>query len=881
MEHKKRKVLVLIIALFLLLLAGGLGLRLLFLADASGQTGSEEPVNSTEFEDSDRDDPVIPNLDGLIPASQQTSSSDNGDNVNTSGIPENKNAGHPGNSDGGDNQSDNKDSGDSPPQNDNPDSTDQNGDDNTNNGAGGNSGGSGGYVSQPKAQIDFELPAVAHTDTSITVVTTLQYTKSLTWSLTEAAADGTQLPISLTDAVEGSLEQNGGVIVFKEKGSYTLTATAVNNSGKETVLFKSISVYPVIDLSFDLPETTYTDKAVTVTTVADLGDLNITWTVAENSGKSETVEWDNVTDGILTNSGGTITFKKKGDYTLTATVTDVTGRSFAHNESIKVFPVAGVSYELPATAHTDTTLNLATTQTEMEGLTVVWGLTRNGEKVTIADSIDGSLTNDGGCIRFIENGLYALTATITDAIGRVFETTATIMVYPVGQIEFYLPEITHTDAIVRVETSFMNMESAEADWTLAKDGVPVVLGNYIEGELTNDGGLVRFKAKGTYSLTASFIDQTGRNYSYSQSITVYPVPVLTFTLPASVHTGTAFSVVMNNASELEEKNIVWTLTRDDTPAGYTGSLTNSGGSIAIGTTGTYTLTATVTDETGRTFSYSGNIKITNTAPNAPTASATVTRTVNDGKFLVNLTATASDPDGDAVTYEYTGNSQDSYYAVGAHEVRVRSKDACGLYSDWTIVRFTVVNSAPSTPVITRTPSGNSVAPSTNVTITAASSDADGDRIAYVWEGRPSETATYPLGKNTVKVKAVDATGAESSWAAIVFFVADSNSGGGMTLSGPESVILEQGIAGATISDYTFTVPPVAGHSGSDYGRVRGYNILTGQWDQLDYQTTSNGITFTRTLTPGVYSQLEFYYYTNHNCMYNKSNITYSVTYYFE
>jgi len=27
--------------------------------------------------------------------------------------------------------------------------------------------------------------------------------------------------------------------------------------------------------------------------------------------------------------------------------------------------------------------------------------------------------------------------------------------------------------------------------------------------------------------------------------------------------------------------------------------------------------------------------------------------------------------------------------------------------------------------------------------------------------------------------------------------------------------------------------------------------------------------------------LEFYYYTNHDCMYNKSNITYSVNFYFE
>ena len=104
---------------------------------------------------------------------------------------------------------------------------------------------------------------------------------------------------------------------------------------------------------------------------------------------------------------------------------------------------------------------------------------------------------------------------------------------------------------------------------------------------------------------------------------------------------------------------------------------------------------------------------------------------------------------------------------------------------------------------------------------------------------------------------------------------------GMTLTGPDSVIMENGIEGATITEYTFTVPPVDGHSGSDFGRVRGYNKLTGQWDQLDYGTTSNGITFTRTLGAGVYTQLEFYYYTNHNCMYNKSNITYSVTYHFE
>lgn len=114
---------------------------------------------------------------------------------------------------------------------------------------------------------------------------------------------------------------------------------------------------------------------------------------------------------------------------------------------------------------------------------------------------------------------------------------------------------------------------------------------------------------------------------------------------------------------------------------------------------------------------------------------------------------------------------------------------------------------------------------------------------------------------------------------LLFFVTDPN-GGGMTLTGRESCINEDGIEGATIASYTFTVPPVNGHNGSDHGRIKGYNIKTNEWDQLSYGNTSNGITFEKELEKGVYSKLEFYYYTDHNCMYNKSNITYSVEYYF-
>lgn len=363
----------------------------------------------------------------------------------------------------------------------------------------------------------------------------------------------------------------------------------------------------MVTAALTLPELAHTDTGVPVELATEnLGANAVVWSLKKDGAA---VDIEKTLSGELTAAGGTVLFREKGNYTLTASITDELGKVTTAQKSITVYPVAEVKLTLPTVSHTGKSVALKTETKEADGLTLSYTLTRNGEPVEISTFIEGAIPD--GSIRFKEKGVYALTASVTDATGRVFADTVNITVYPVGSAGFYLPEIFHTDSTVTVEAVFGEIGSHTAKWTLLRDGKEVSLADEAEGTLGNGGGELKFRSKGSYILKAEFTDDGGRTYRYEQGFKVYPVPAVRYSLSKYVHTDTGIAVKTETA-DLDGLTVEWlvdnTFGFQDWPTYVDGKLSNNGGTIRFKRAGIYELVARITDETGRVFLYESHDK---------------------------------------------------------------------------------------------------------------------------------------------------------------------------------------------------------------------------------------------------------------------------------
>ena len=116
-----------------------------------------------------------------------------------------------------------------------------------------------------------------------------------------------------------------------------------------------------------------------------------------------------------------------------------------------------------------------------------------------------------------------LTASMTDALGRVFSCSASTTVYPLPTIELNTPQVWYAGEAGTINVSGTDLENLTADWTVIKDdGGAEPYSNYTFGTLAREGGSLTFPVKGQYELTLTLTDQTGRALS-GAAFTVYPI----------------------------------------------------------------------------------------------------------------------------------------------------------------------------------------------------------------------------------------------------------------------------------------------------------------------------------------------------------------------
>ena len=180
-----------------------------------------------------------------------------------------------------------------------------------------------------------------------------------------------------------------------------------------------------------------------------------------------------------------------------------------------------------------------------------------------------------------------MTASVTDDLDRTFTASETISVWDTMSLSFKLPEFAHPDETVKVKMTSTNLGENKVEWSLTVDGQPVSLAAGIKGSLDNEGGSVKFLQTGTNVLTASVTDGLGRDFTYEQTIEVYPVLSLTLTADAAAHTDEQINVSLSKDTDLP---VTWKITPSNDPStatAYSDELTDNGGTIQITSAGTF------------------------------------------------------------------------------------------------------------------------------------------------------------------------------------------------------------------------------------------------------------------------------------------------------
>ena len=544
-----------------------------------------------------------------------------------------------------------------------------------------------------------------------------------------------------------------GVTNPSDSGTENVQYTINPSSGSDTTTTSyEVNSPPRADFDYD-PSSPTTDD-----TISFDGSLS-----SDSDGSIASYEWGFGDGTTATGQTPTHSYDDDESYTVSLTVTDDDGATDTITKPITVDnepPNAALS--VPNSAKTGESVTLdASGSSDPDDPVGPYKWDFDGD-----DTIDRTTDSATTTYAYADNGEYTPTVTITDDDGEsdTAGDTITIQNRPPTADVTATPDPAQTSEQITFDAG----GSSDADGSIDSYEWDFGDGTTATGQTPTHS----YSDSGSYDVTLTVADDDGATDSTTYTVTVENRPPdATYTYaPEQPDVGESVKFDATDASDPDGStaSYEWDFDSDET-IDATGEMTSKSWS----TTGTRTVTLTVTDDEDATDSYSTSVTV-GTQP--PTAAFTLTTNGDDQPVEFDA-SDSSDPDGTIASYEWefddgataTGVTPTHTYGdPGQYDVTLTVTDEDGAIATETRT-VSVANLDPNASYV-RSP--ETITPGETVTFDAAgSSDPDDNVTGYEWDlgdgatatGQTATTSYETPGEKQVTLTVTDEDGATDSY----------------------------------------------------------------------------------------------------------------------
>jgi hypothetical protein len=533
---------------------------------------------------------------------------------------------------------------------------------------------SDGQVSSIPAQVEITVIPVNDPPTAVPDTLTVEEDTTINNPgnrvnvlLNDNDPDGDTLSVTSASASNGttSILSNGNVAYSPRAnyfGSDTISYTISDGKGGTAGSTVAVTVQGVPDAPVANNDTATVDED------SSNNVINVTANDTDADGDNLTVSAASASNGTAAPDGGNVRYTPaanfSGPVTINYTINDGTGRTASATVSVTVRsvndpPVANNDTATVAEDSSNNVISVTANDTDADG---------DDLTVTSASAADGTVTRDGGNVRYTPppdfNGSTTINYTISDGNGG--SDSATVSVTVTQQND---PPVANNDTATVAEDSSNNVINVTANDTDPDDDtLTVTSASAQNGSVTFGGGNV------TYTPNANFSGTDRINYTISDGSGGSDSAVVTVTVTAVNDPPVANDDTATVAED--STNNVINVTANDTDADgdtltvtgaspQNGAVTIDGGVLiytpSANFSGTDRINYTISDGNGGSDSAVVTVTVTGesdaprvVAPAIERSTSAERTAVEGSNFVFSMAESFTDDDGDPLTYTATG-----------------------------------------------------------------------------------------------------------------------------------------------------------------------------------------------------------------------------------